>query len=354
MAGTVVDPLLGFALDGRYEVTRQVATEQLGRVYLAKDRITNGIVNVKVLGQHEAASYEVMGRFGREMTASALVDHPHTVKMLDFGQHNLFHYLVTESLSAVSLASLLETKGTAKLSTVYAVAYQVASALELAHREKVIHRNLNPDTILLLKNVVGGGVFVKVRDFGLAQLNDDYGRADDGGLTTVNQRVGTMEYMAPEYIAENIVEPQGDVYSLGCVLYQMLTGTPPFTGRAADVLEAAITDPVPPIRPKRRDCPPWLEAMVMSMLSKHPGQRAQPGHVMHEVQSQSGMDLQDPQLEALDVQRALDSEDADYTARVPTKSPVPSLLLVALLAAVVGGGGVVLLAALAIVAAAQL
>jgi eukaryotic-like serine/threonine-protein kinase len=211
------DSILGHTLAGRYRIDALVAEEALGRVYAATQLPEDTRVSVKILNPTKAGDVEALGRFEREMLATASIEHPNTVKMLDFGEHRgLFHFIVFEHLDARPLEDFV-AGGPMRWERAVHVGKQVAGALAAAHALGIVHRNLSPRNVMLL-----GDDVAKVRDFGFARLE-----SGDAGLTMQGVRLGSPTYMAPEYLEDGVVDPRGDVYALGIVLAEMISGHPP-------------------------------------------------------------------------------------------------------------------------------
>ncbi len=258
------DTLIGHQV-GRYQIQEYLREDRLGRVYLALELPGKKVVDVKVLDPSFAQNHEMFGRFGREMLATATINHPNSVQMLDFGDHRgLFHYIVLEHVDAITVEEELLKNKRLGWERVVRIAHQVAGALKAAHEEKIIHRALCPGNLLLLQNADGD--FVKIRDFGLSRLVDSED-PNSPNLTAAGARVGSAEYMAPEYINAAIVHPRGDLYALGICMYEMLTGAPPFTGSTVDVIDKQINLDAPRVSASVK-VPPWLDALVASLLSK--------------------------------------------------------------------------------------
>jgi serine/threonine protein kinase len=296
------DPLIGHQV-GRYAIRAYVGEEELGKVYAANELPGNRVVSVKVLHPHLSENREAFGRFGREMMATAMVNHPNTVQMLDFGDHRgVFHYIVLEHVDARTLADELAAKRTLPVERVAHIAAQIASALDAAHKESIIHRNLAPNNILLLNNAKGGD-YVKIRDFGLSRLQSE--TDEDVDLTAVGTRVGTNAYMAPEYIMASVVDPKGDLYALGALMFEMLTGSPPYTGKTSAVLEAHVSGPIP--RPSSKaKVPPWMDDLVVKLLQKEPFERPRSGaEVIAALQKGTGKKLDAASLEAVDLEQVV-------------------------------------------------
>lgn len=293
--------LTGQLLADRYEIREQRAEEMLGRVYLAKDRSTGGLVNVKVLHPYLTQNVEKVRRFAREVTATSAIRHPNTVAVIDHGESGDLHWLVLEYNPARSLQEIVEQDGPLPVDKAIHVSAQIASALGAAHREGVVHRNLNPGTILLLENA-RRDVYVKVRDFGLSRLQGGDEDEDEEGhaLTTAGARIGNTFYMAPEYIEEQLADPRGDVYALGCILYFMLTGHPPFTGRPAQVLDKHMNERPPLLSREVEQVPPWLDEFAYRLLTKNPNQRPTADTVRETLGRNTPKSLDPPPLLAID------------------------------------------------------
>lgn len=267
------DSLVGHTV-GRFVVDGYVGEEQLGKVYSATEPAANRSVTLKVLNPALVNNYEGAGRFQREMLASATVaEHPNAVAMLDFGDHRgIFHYLVMEAFDARSLGDDI-TAGPMDPDRVARIAYQIASVLNTAHQSQIVHRNLTPENILLLNNVKGD--YVKVRDFGMSRMLDPEQAGEV--LTSAGARVGTVTYQAPEYIEGGRVDPRGDLYALGILMYEMLAGQPPFRGKKSAVIEQHCDGPVPRPSAEAKNVPPWLDDLVFSLLAKEPEDRPRDG-----------------------------------------------------------------------------
>jgi len=306
--------LLGLTLSERFLVQEKVGEELLGSVYLATDQQTGDTVHVKVLHPHLATNKEKFARFGREITATEMVKHPNTVKVVGWGQHLEMRYLVLEHVLARPLAEELE-KGPMPPHRAAHIAAQVAAAVGAAHQEGIVHRNLSLHNVLLLDNAASGD-FVKVRDFGLSKL--DTTDADDNAthLTQAGARVGNTHYMAPEYIEANKVHPKGDVYAVGGLLYHMLTGSPPYEGRAGDVLASHVDSPVPSPSEARPGLPPWCDELVHQMMAKKTKDRPGAYRVPSMLEDAVGQSLAAPKLLRV---------SADGTVQRPSKAPMVAM-----------------------------
>lgn len=327
------DPLVGHTV-GRYRVESYLMDEQLGKVYAARQLPGNELVTLKVVHPHLSEDREVMGRFGREMLASATINHPNTVQMLDFGDHrNVFHFIVFEAIDARTIREDLDAKGPMRADRVASIVAQVCRAMTAAHHEGIVHRNLGSTTVLLLNNVLEGD-YVKVRDFGFARLENEAG---DAGLTAVGARVGSNTYMAPEYITENLVDPRGDLYALGILMFEMVTGAPPYTGRAGDVMEAHISAPIP--RPSERvgGIPAWFDDIVLKLLQKEPEDRmGSAADLLQALQSATQRRLESPHLTRLDEQATITRRKTASSGPLITPARIAVVLGMMILVGAVG------------------
>lgn len=290
--------VIGHVLNDRYEVLELERDELLGNVYAGLDQQAGIRVAIKILHPHLTEDTSKFKRFGREITNTWMITQKNTVEVLDWGEDDGRHYLVMEYLRAKTLEQVLEEEGALGLERSVRIAVQIARAIGAAHQEGIVHRALAPTNVLLLDNAAEGD-FVKVRDFGLSKLEklDD----EDTGLTTQNTRVGNAEYMSPEYIKTSGYHTKGDLYALGALLHHMLTGTPPFSGPTLDVLQAHVSDPPPPASASAADVPEWLDALILSMLSKTPEERPGAYRVVQMLESGLGRPVVAPVLFPLDV-----------------------------------------------------
>ncbi|MDT9693052.1 protein kinase [Streptomyces sp. P9(2023)] len=249
----------------RYRLHVCVGRGGMGEVWQATDEVLGRAVAVKLMLGHETDP-SASDRFRLEAQTAARLSHPHVVGVFDFGTWDGKLFLVMELVEGASLAS--EPGGPPMVlpaERVAVVAAHAAAGLAAAHREGVVHRDIKPGNLLL-----DGDGTVKLADFGIARFVDDPSAA----LTTTGQIVGTGLYLAPERALGRAASPASDVYSLGCVLYQLLTGRPPFRGDTATALlyQHIDTPPAPP-RQLGVGLPAAFEAYLLTMLAKEPEQR---------------------------------------------------------------------------------
>ena len=263
------EALLGRTIADRYQIVAFVGAGGMGRVYRARHLGLERDVALKVLAPAYAADRELLARFRREAVATSRLAHPNVVGALDFGVADGLTYFVMEWLDGLTLDELLARRGPLPPARALHLALQAASALGAAHAAGVIHRDVKPGNLMVLADDV-----LKVVDFGLAQL-----RAADGRLTHEGRTLGTPAYLAPEQVAGEVVTPAADVYALGGVLYELLTGAPPVGhGDALALLTRQLTVAAPPPstrRPALRAL--GVDALCAALLAKAPAARPADG-----------------------------------------------------------------------------
>jgi tRNA A-37 threonylcarbamoyl transferase component Bud32 len=261
------DPLVGRTIGGRYLVSELIGTGGMGTVYRGRHQLVGRDVALKFLAPRYARDPSARERFLREARAANRIDHEHIIDITDFGEtsDNLV-FLVMEYLEGEPLGKALEN-GPLETRRALTIAWQLATALARAHELDVIHRDIKPDNIFLLQR--RGGDFVKLLDFGLAKVMGEH------RLTATGKVFGTPEYLAPEQARGDTLTGAADQYSLGCVLYEMLTGELPFEGPSPEVVLAHLQVlPRPPSQVNPRlPLAHELDQLVLRMLAKHPGER---------------------------------------------------------------------------------
>ena len=253
------------ALSDRYTIERELGHGRMATVFLARDLKHQRKVAVKVLRPEVA---EALGaeRFLREIEIAARLTHPHILGLHDSGEATGFLYYVMPYVEGESLRDRLSRERQLPVDEALHIATQVASALSYAHGHHVVHRDIKPENILL------AGDDVTVADFGIARAITAAGGEQ---LTSAGIAIGTPAYMSPEQGAgEPHLDGRSDVFSLACVLYEMLTGVPPFTGPTAQAIQARrLVDPVPPLRTVRETVPPNVADATYQALAKLPADR---------------------------------------------------------------------------------
>jgi serine/threonine-protein kinase len=273
LVGAVTE-LGGQVLAGRYELGRVLGSGGMATVYLAGDLMLERRVAVKVLDASCARDPLTVARFRAEACTAASLSHPNIVAVFDSGSDAGMHYLVMEYVPGQTLAQLLRRQGPLPPRWAAELTSQACAALAAAHAKGVVHRDVKPGNLLL-----GGDGRVKVADFGIATAAPAPAVLDNGKV------LGTAAYVSPEQAQGEPVDARSDVYALGCVLYELLTGAPPF-GSAAGSLPVAIAVrqvselPEPPSRRNPR-IPAPMDAVVLTAMAKQPDQRYQSTQAMH-------------------------------------------------------------------------
>ncbi len=252
--------------NGRYELHRRLGRGGMAEVYLARDQLLDRPVAVKVLFPALATDEGFVERFRREAQAAANLQHPNIVSVFDWGEANGTYFIVMEYVEGHTLAEMLRDEGRLHPDRAAEITADIAAALGFAHRNRVVHRDVKPGNVLITRD---GGV--KVADFGIARALSD---STDQNLTKTGSVMGTATYFSPEQARGAAVDPRSDIYSLGCVLYEMTTGHPPFTGDSAVAIayKHVQENPLPP---RRYDpaLPETLEAITLKCLAKNPANR---------------------------------------------------------------------------------
>ena len=265
-----VDPLVGTVVGERYCVTRLIGLGGMGAVYRAEHVHMKKTVALKVLHREMTALPEVVARFEREAIAAGRIEHPNVVQARDFGRlDDGAFYLVLEYVEGRALGDILQ-EGPLPIERVLAIAGQIAEALGAAHQQNIVHRDLKPDNVMLVERP-GEPELVKVLDFGIAKVTLRDRGPSDRPITKMGTVFGTPEYMSPEQAAGQAVDQRGDLYSLGILMYEMLSGAPPFSGEEVNaVLMMQITQSPPPLP---SSVPLVVRQLVGELLAKEPEQR---------------------------------------------------------------------------------
>jgi eukaryotic-like serine/threonine-protein kinase len=253
-------------LASRYELHEVLGRGGMGVVYRAADQVLGRPVAIKMLPVDRADDPAFVARFEREALAAAVVNHPNVVAIYDSGRDDQTRFIVMELVAGRNLSQLLRQQGPVAARDVATIGAQVASALAAAHQAGVIHRDIKPANIM-----VDSAGHAKVLDFGIARA------ADSTTLTQTAHIIGSASYLAPELAHGYPADARSDLYALGCVLYELITGHPPFRGEtpAAILHQHASTPPRPP-SDIGAPVPPALESLVLALLAKDPASRPQP------------------------------------------------------------------------------
>ncbi len=256
----------------RYLIVDRIGEGGMGAVYKASHTLLdNRIVAIKMLHRQLSQNPEVVNRFFREARAASQVDNEHIVDVIDFGVTPAGDsFLVMEYIEGENLRDVIDLRAPLELEQAFTIGVQIAEGLYAAHRKGIVHRDLKPENVLLLDR--DGQGFIKLLDFGIAKLTE----TKDSRLTRAGMVVGTPAYMSPEQAGAEAVDHRTDIYALGTILYEMLTGQVPFVGESTkDVLLGQLTrEPVPP-RKLRDEIPRSIEKVILKALHKDRDERQQ-------------------------------------------------------------------------------
>jgi eukaryotic-like serine/threonine-protein kinase len=259
---TTTDTLIDRTFDRRYVIKRKLGSGGMADVYLAEDQELGRLVALKLLDDRHAADDQFVERFRREAQSAASLNHPNIVSIFDRGRAEGTYYIAMEFLDGRTLKELLVRNGPTPIPIAIDYARQILGALAFAHKNGIVHRDIKPHNI-----VVGGDGRLKVTDFGIA-------RSGASQMTEAGSIVGTAQYLSPEQARGAPVDPRSDLYSLGIVMYEMLTGNVPFTGDTPVEIAMKHLSQIPdPPSAQRADVPHDLDAVVVRALAKEPDQR---------------------------------------------------------------------------------
>lgn len=322
------DPLLGHVLDGRYEILRKLARGGMATVYLATDRRLTRTVAVKVMHDNLGSDQDFVSRFDREARAAARLSHPNVVSVFDQGIDDGRPYMVMEYVEGSTLRSLISREAPMEPQRALDLLIPVTAAVAAAHEGGIIHRDLKPENVLISSRGQ-----IKVADFGLARAVTAHTATAQGML------IGTVSYIAPELVTHGHADTRCDVYALGVLLFEMLTGKKPHTGEtpiqvAYSHVHNEITAPSLSAPAQWRDTraavPPYLDALVLAAAARQPADRPGDAKVLldHLRQAREAIGLgvmDDPLLTARMRETSVDLA-SQVTEQVPSLvSPVPEV-----------------------------
>jgi eukaryotic-like serine/threonine-protein kinase len=252
-------------IDGRYRILHHVGSGGMADVYCAEDTHLGRRVAVKLLHRRFAQDTEFVERFRREASSAAALQHPNVVNVYDRGEFDGTYYIAMEFAEGQSLKELIATEAPLPIDRAIDIALQILVAARFAHRRGVIHRDIKPQNVIIDTDEREDNV--KVADFGIA-------RSGSSEITEVGAIMGTAQYLSPEQAQGRQVSAASDLYSIGIVLFEMLTGRAPFDGDSAVAVALKhVSQPVPSLRGLRPEVSPQLEAVVMKALAKDAGER---------------------------------------------------------------------------------
>jgi serine/threonine-protein kinase len=328
------DPLVGQTLAGKYKIEKLIKTGGMGSVYRGKHVLMDKTVAIKVLKQSLAGDDAVVARFSREAKAASKISHPHAVSVTDFGEaENGIVFLVMEYLDGRTLKEVIAAEGPLQVERAARIVRQVAGALDAAHAQGVIHRDLKSENIMLVRH--DGDEWSKVLDFGIAKILQPHD-SSESDITHANLVVGTPQYMSPEQCSQSgALDARSDVYSLGIILYEMLAGRAPFAGESATVIMMKqVQDPAPSVLSVRPDLPEAVDGVIKKALAKQPIDRYQSaGELSSDLMKAASIETaSDPALAAVAAAQTVPNapvvdvlDDADEATLVRPRTAIPQV-----------------------------
>ncbi|MBL8151599.1 MAG: serine/threonine protein kinase [Blastocatellia bacterium] len=268
---------IGHTLDEKYCIEQKIGSGGTCVVFRAFDLVNEKPSAVKILRSNLIDDIAAVKRFRKEVEAAKLIKHPNIVDIYDFGETPMGAiYIVMELLEGITLKQFLQTQGPFGLTRMNSMVSQICGALEAAHSKGLIHRDLKPDNIMLIKLAnEEKPSLVKVLDFGIAKFHGD-SRTTGELMQRKDIVMGTPRYMSPEQCSGHPLDARSDIYSLGLIVYEMLAGVPPFTDSSAQVLMSRhMKEPLPSIKKYRPGLPPLVEKVLLRALEKSPLKRFQ-------------------------------------------------------------------------------
>lgn len=250
-----MDKYLGNMLDGRYEILEVIGKGGMAYVFKARCHLLNRFVAIKMLREDMAADASFRDNFKKEAQAVAMLSHPNIMSIYDVSRTPNMDYIVMELIEGITLKMYMKTKGVLSLKESVHFTTQIAKALSHAHAKGIVHRDIKPQNIMIAMDGA-----VKVTDFGIAHL--------ENAATAENMAVGSVHYISPEQAKGQVVDHRSDIYSLGIVMYEMLTGCLPFTGDTAESVALQHVSAVPkPLREINSEIPQELEAITLKAMN---------------------------------------------------------------------------------------
>lgn len=262
----------GQKISDRYQIIKSIGEGGMANVYLAYDTILDRNVAVKVLRGDLANDEKFVRRFQREALSASSLSNPNIVEVYDVGEDNGEYYIVMEYVEGKHLKALLKKRGKLTVPEVIDITLQITNGLSVAHDSYIIHRDIKPQNILILENGM-----IKITDFGIAVA------MNATQLTQTNSVMGSVHYLPPEQASGKGATLQSDIYSIGILMYELLTGKLPFRGdNAVEIALKHLKEPMPSIRDEIPDIPQSVENIILKATAKNPKNRYSDAREMHE------------------------------------------------------------------------
>jgi eukaryotic-like serine/threonine-protein kinase len=307
---TTFDTLINMLFDGRYRIVRKLGSGGMADVYLAEDEELGRRIAIKILNDRHANDESFVERFRREAKNAAGLSHPNIVAIYDRGEAEGTYYIAMEYLDGRSLKELVVARGPLPIGDAIDATRQVLAALRFAHRKGVVHRDIKPHNVM-----ADADGRLKVTDFGIA-------RAGVSQMTEAGSIIGTAQYLSPEQARGAAVDQRSDLYSVGVVLYEMLTGKTPFTGETpVEIAMKHLSDPPRPPSLERPDISPDLDMVVLRALAKSPDDRYQTAEEMDAELERVSQGLGVTAATADAATMVLSGADAAPTSIIPPRRP---------------------------------
>ncbi len=265
--------MIGTLLLNRYELLEKIGEGGMGTVYKARCHLLNRFVAVKILKAELSNDEEFVARFKREATSVARLSHPNIVNVHDVGVEKQINFIVMEYIQGKTLKQVIKENGRIDDKKTLDIVFQVAKALECAHKNNIIHRDIKPDNIMIMEDNM-----VKVMDFGIAKV------ADSRTVTNSNNIMGTVRYFSPEQAKGSFVDCRSDIYSLGIVMYEMVTGQVPYNAESSiSIAMMHIQESVVPPKEIFTEIPENINAVILRAMQKEPIERYQTAGEMADI-----------------------------------------------------------------------
>ena len=325
--------LLGTTLSGRYRLEARIGAGGMSTVYRALDETLERQVAIKLMNREVASDSDQLERFRREARAVAQLSHPHVVGVIDAGEDESRPYIVFEYVEGETLKERIRRQGRLPINEAVAYAIEIARALGAAHARHIVHRDVKPQNVLIDEE---GSA--KVTDFGIARTLDEEGLTADGRV------LGTTDYVSPEQALGQRVTGQSDLYSLGVVLYEMLTGEVPFKGESqVAVAMKHVRDQMPDVQAKRPEVSAALAAVVDTATAKRQEDRyANDAELIADLEDALAIETARAGSATGEVTTVLRTLPTSAQRRIPfrLRHPATALLLALIVVAILGGGAV--------------